>query len=377
MNSYPKNSYPNGDNTDNHLAEKHPGLHPITPQRLDRYWQAVRRRERGFDRLFVYAVTSTGIYCLPSCPSRKPDREHVEFFPLPELARQAGYRPCKRCHPETPEDRDPRVVRMHEVCLFIERNLETSLTLELLGQRFQVNPHHLQRTFTEVIGISPREYADACRMSAVRTALRRGEDISGALYQAGFGSSSRLYSRAARSLGMTPGSYRRGGAGIGILYTVTPCLLGWLLVAATELGICTVHLGDDAQQLAVALREEFGRAAITRDDDALAVWVAAIVEHLQGKRPHLELPLDVQATAFQRQVWKELQAIPYGQTRSYSDVATAIGRPGAARAVARACASNPTALVVPCHRVIRSDGSPGGYRWGLERKEKLLERERG
>ena len=340
-----------------------------------RLWQAVLAREARFDGSFVYAVRTTGIYCRPSCPSRKPARRNVAFYPLPEVAEQAGFRPCQRCQPDRLEAEDPRVAQARRICRYVETHLEEPLTLEALGEEFHHSPYHLQRTFKEIVGVSPQQYAEACRMGQVRAALRRGEAIGEAAYGSGFGSISRLYDKAGAQLGMTPATYRRGGAGAEIAYTVEPCPLGRLLVAATARGICAIKLGDEEGALEAALRAEFDRARLRRDAEGLGPWVAAIVRHLEGDLPHLDLPLDVQGTAFQRRVWQELQAIPFGETRSYGQVARAIGQPKAARAVAQACAANPAALVVPCHRVVRQDGRPGGYRWGVERKEALLRRE--
>jgi AraC family transcriptional regulator of adaptative response/methylated-DNA-[protein]-cysteine methyltransferase len=339
-------------------------------------WQAVLNRDTQFDGTFVYAVRTTGIYCRPSCPARKPARRHVDFFPLPEVAERAGYRPCRRCRPDEVESGDPQVQQAREICRYIEAHLDRSLTLESLGAQFGLSPFHLQRTFKQVVGISPQQYAEACRMGQVKAALREGDDISGATYGAGFGSISRLYDKADAQLGMTPRTYQQDGAGMQIRYAVAPCSLGRLLVAATERGICAVKIGDADPDLEQALVAEFSRAQVRRDDAALRAWIEIILRNLDGQQPHLDLPLDVQATAFQRRVWQELQTIPYGETRSYGQLARAIGQPGASRAVARACATNPVALVVPCHRVVRSDGQLGGYRWGAERKEALLAQER-
>ncbi len=345
-----------------------------------RCWEAVLTRDTTADGMFVYAVRSTGIYCRPSCPSRKPKRERVDFFLLPEAAEGAGFRACLRCHPDAVTicgpQRDPQVELVQRVCHAIEANPEEPLTLASLSAAVHLSPFHVQRTFKRVMGITPRQYAEACRVERLKGELRKGEAVTSALYGAGYGSSSRLYERAPAQLGMTPAAYRRGGAGIHIQYTVVPCPLGSLLVAATERGICAITLGDADETLAAALTTEYPAAAIVRDDSGLDAAVAAIVRHLHGEQPHLDLPLDVQATAFQWRVWEALRAIPYGTTRSYSEVARAIGQPTAARAVAQACATNHVALAIPCHRVVREDGSAGGYRWGIERKQALLAQER-
>jgi AraC family transcriptional regulator, regulatory protein of adaptative response / methylated-DNA-[protein]-cysteine methyltransferase len=338
-------------------------------------WQAVLNRDAARDGGFVYAVRSTGIYCRPSCPSRRPARRQVTFFSQPEAAEQAGFRPCKRCCPGEATAGDPQVDLARVVCDYIDRHVDGDVTLAALGRSFNTSPHHLQRTFKRVVGVSPQEYAETCRMARLRASLQAGEDISGTAYGVGFGSISRVYSKANGQLGMTPHTYRIGGFGMHIRYALTDCPLGRLLVAATGRGICAVKLGDADVELEQLLEDEFRHAIRSRDDAGLGAWVTAIVAYLEGSNPHLELPLDVQATAFQRQVWQALQRIPYGETRTYSEVAALIGRPSAVRAVAHACAQNPVALVVPCHRVLRKGGELGGYRWGLARKAELLRRE--
>jgi AraC family transcriptional regulator of adaptative response/methylated-DNA-[protein]-cysteine methyltransferase len=348
-------------------------------------WRAVQMRDRGADGTFVYAVRSTGIYCRPSCPSRKPRREHVIFFPLPEAAEQQGFRACQRCRPRAGRLRDPRIEAVARVCREIENRIHTEtgreeesrLTLAALSARASMSPHQLERAFRSVMGITPRQYADAQRMRRVKSRLRKGDDVTTALYDAGFGSSSRLYERAPSQLGMTPATYRQGGAGMQIRYTIVNSPLGRLLVGATDRGISALYLGESDTRLEAALQKEYSRADIRRDRNGLEGWVGRILAHLRGQEPHLDLPTDVQATAFQRRVWEELRRIPYGTTRTYSEVARAIGRPTAVRAVARACATNPVSVVVPCHRVVREDGNLAGYRWGLERKRALLEQESG
>jgi AraC family transcriptional regulator of adaptative response/methylated-DNA-[protein]-cysteine methyltransferase len=268
-----------------------------------------------------------------------------------------------------------RLAVVRRTCRYIEANLEGPLTLDLLGAHAGVSPAYLQRTFKRILGISPRQYADACRLHRLKARLKERSTVTMALYEAGYGSSSRLYERARAQLGMTPATYRRGGPATRIRYTLADCPLGRLLLAGTERGLCAIRLGDDDQDLETGLAREYPAAEVVRDDAALSPWLGELLEHLDGQRPHLDLPLDVQATAFQWRVWRELQAIPYGSTRSYSAVARAVGQPKAVRAVARACATNPVAVVIPCHRVVREDGSLGGYRWGLERKQKLLEQE--
>jgi AraC family transcriptional regulator of adaptative response/methylated-DNA-[protein]-cysteine methyltransferase len=262
-----------------------------------------------------------------------------------------------------------------EVCRLIEENDGEPLTLAALSSRMGVSAFHLQRTFKSVMGISPSQYAEACRIGKFKQGVRDGATITTAIYDAGFGSSSRLYEGAGSKLGMTPATYGKGGRGALINYAIVKCPLGELLVAATEKGVCSVTLGDSPLVLEDDLKKEFPQAQIRRDSDILSLATKAIVDHLEGTTPHIDLPLDIQATSFQRQVWEQLRAIPCGKTSSYSEVARAIGREKAVRAVASACASNPVALVIPCHRVIREDRSLGGYRWGLERKQKLLAEE--
>ncbi len=266
---------------------------------------------------------------------------------------------------------------IQHVCRYIEANLEGPLTLESLGQRAHLSPAHLQRVFKRITGLTPRQYADACRMGRVKSRLRERHTVMESMLDAGFGSTSRLYERAASQMGMTPAEYRNGGVRTRIRWTVTACPLGRLLLAATDRGVCAVKLGDEDKELEAILTSEYRAAELERDDAGLREWADAIIRHLEGSQPHLDLPLDVQATAFQWRVWQELQAIPYGSTRTYSEVARRIRKPRAVRAVANACANNPVALVVPCHRVIRTDGDLGGYRWGLDRKQKLLEKEKG
>jgi len=343
----------------------------------DKLWQAVETKDKRFDGSFVFAVSSTHIYCRPSCPSRRPRRDRVTFFNLPEAAEAAGFRACLRCHPKDATIIDPQVEIVRRACALIdELQKEGSVDLTNLGTRLGVSSFHLQRTFKSVMGVTPRQYAEARRMSGFRASVREGESVTSAMYDAGFGSSSRLYERATAELGMTPATYARGGRGMTVNYAVADCSFGQLLVAATEKGICAVRLSDSAAALEADLRNEFPAAHIERQVEPLGQWVREIIQHLEGGRPNLDLPLDVRATAFQRRVWEVLQKIPYGSTRSYGEVAQAIGQPTAVRAVARACATNPVALVIPCQRVIREDKSLGGYRWGLERKKNLLDQER-
>lgn len=339
-------------------------------------WQAVLARDDTFDGDFVYAVRSTSVYCRPSCPSRRPGRRNVVFYRLPEAAERDGYRPCRRCQPRDANGRDSRVDVVRRACRYLDAQTDGVPTLAELGRNLGVSAHHLQRTFKAVMGITPRQYSDALRLERWKKRLGDGKNVTAALYDAGFGSSSRLYERAPSHLGMTPGTYRRAGQGTRIRYSVSESPLGWLLVAATRRGICSIQLGDDEDGLVEALRGEYSAAKVGADNQGLKSWVDAILRHLDGREPHLDLPTDIRATAFQRQVWELLCRIPYGETRSYSELARAMGKPRAARAVGRACATNPVPLLIPCHRAVRADGGLGGYGFGLERKRALLDRER-
>jgi AraC family transcriptional regulator, regulatory protein of adaptative response / methylated-DNA-[protein]-cysteine methyltransferase len=265
--------------------------------------------------------------------------------------------------------------QVRKACAFIERHADVSLTLAQLARHVKASPFHFQRTFTRIVGISPRAYQDALRAGRFRRGLREGAPVTGALYDAGYGSSSRVYERQPTGRGMTPAVYKRGAAGIQVTYAISDSPLGRLLVAATPKGICAVKLGDKDRLLEDELRKEYPAASISPDRSDLSRWVKAILTYLSGRRPHLDLPLDIQATAFQWKVWRYLQSIPYGETRAYSQVARDIGEPAAVRAVARACATNPVCLVIPCHRVVQKDGGLAGYRWGVERKQTLLTRE--
>lgn len=342
----------------------------------ERRWRIVLARDRRYDGAFVYAVRSTGIFCRPSCPSRRPRREQVTYFAAPQAAELAGFRPCRRCRPTEPRGADPRLALVHDVCRFLDAHPDEPARLTDLAARARTTPHRLLRAFRSVLGISPRDYHDARRLDLFKTRLKEKKHVSPALYDAGYSSPSRIYERAHAQLGMTPAAYRRGAPGTRITYAVAPCRLGLLVVAATARGICRVALGDRAAALEAGLRHEFPAAELQRDRGMLTAWVQEILRSVDGDPRPLDLPLDVRATAFQRRVWQALRKIPYGETRSYAQVARAIGHPSATRAVARACATNPAALVIPCHRVVRSDGEPGGYRWGVERKQALLEGER-
>jgi len=338
-------------------------------------WKAVMDRDRGADGIFVYAVHSTGVYCRPSCPSRRPRRDRVTFFETIGDAKREGFRACKRCTPDASAAVDPWVEKVRRATVYLA-NVDGHPSLARLAARLGGSPYHVQRNFKRIVGITPREYADAVRLKIVKRRLRQGAEVTGAMMDAGYGSSSRFYERAVPKLGMVPSAYRRGGAGQQISYAIVASPpLGRLLVAATNRGVCSVSMAGTDEALIRALKDEYPRAALSADPGKLSVWTSAILAHLDGRRPGLDLPLDVQATAFQWQVWQALAAIPYGETRTYGEIAREIGKPMAVRAVARACASNPVALAIPCHRVVPAAGGTGGYRWGPKRKRTLLEKE--
>jgi AraC family transcriptional regulator of adaptative response/methylated-DNA-[protein]-cysteine methyltransferase len=341
----------------------------INPQ-----WQAVLTRDAASDGKFVFAVSSTGIYCRPSCPAKRPRRENVTFFRRPQEAESAGYRECLRCRPKSVSG-NPRQELIKSVCRYIEQHLDEPVTLAQIGAEFRLSPFHLQRTFKAVLGLTPKEYANSCRMRGFRQNLKAGHSVTRAMHDAGYNSTSRLYSRTAAELGMEPAKYRRGAIATPIRYTCADSPFGRLLIAATDKGICSITFADSDEELEQGLKQEFPFAVRRRDDRDLADLAKKVVQRIRGQELASELPLDIRATAFQRRVWMYLQSIAFGETRSYSQVAKAIRRPSAVRAVARACATNPVAIAIPCHRVLRSDGDLAGYRWGIARKKALLEME--
>ena len=338
------------------------------------YWDAVAARDRSMDGVFYYAVLSTGIYCRPSCPSKRPKRENVVFFRARAAAEHAGFRACKRCKPEAAGASDPNAQLVEKVCRYIDTHPAEPVTLEALSRALAISPFHLQRTFKARTGITPRAYADSRRLNSLKAGLREGHSVTRSLYDAGYGSSSRLYERATSQLGMTPSRYRKQGAGETIHYAIAATPIGRMLLAATERGVCSIQFGDSDAKLERELGLEYPKAEIIRSDRKLGGHVRALRAIMQGQSA-ASLPLDIEATAFQRRVWEELKAIPRGATKSYSKIAADIGHPKAARAVARACAANPVAVAIPCHRVVREDGAMGGYRWGVDRKQRLLELE--
>ena len=337
-----------------------------------RFWQATMSRDSRADGTFVLAVRSTHIYCRPSCPARRPLRRNVLFFRTGEEAEKQGFRACLRCKPN--EIAGP-VALVQAATRELAESREDTVRFAALATKLGSTPATLRRAFLRVTGLRPRELAEALRLVRFKKMLREGKSITDALYETGYGSSSRVYERSNAQLGMTPATYQKGGKGMNIGYSIAKSALGKVLVAATDRGVSAVYLGDTDAKLVAELREEYPRAEIAPATDTFERWVKEIVQRVEGKPPRMELPLDLQATAFQRRVWQELQQIPRGSTRTYSQVAKAMGNPRAVRAVARACATNPVSIVVPCHRVIREDGNLAGYRWGLSRKQQLLAQE--
>ncbi len=355
------------------------GAQTVSMLNLEQCWNAVQARDRQQDGRFYFGVATTGVYCRPSCPSRHALRRNVRFYETPQEAEKDGLRPCLRCHPlESTGGAEARQIR--DLCRYIEEHASGRLDLAELAARAGISRFHLQRRFKAVAGVTPREYGEACRMRLLKSELRQSQEVTEAVYAAGFGSASRVYERADTRLGMTPNQYRRGGEGMAISYAAASSPLGLMMLGATDRGLCFLQFGESEEALTAALHGEYPAAQLTPMDDsrraAFHEWMEQLRQHLEGHRPQLDLPLDIRATAFQIRVWNYLQGIPYGQVRSYAEVAAGIGSPKSARAVARACASNTVALVIPCHRVIRGSGELGGYRWGIERKHALLGRER-
>jgi AraC family transcriptional regulator of adaptative response/methylated-DNA-[protein]-cysteine methyltransferase len=345
----------------------------IPPSAAARFWRATMSRDARADGTFVLAVRSTHIYCRPSCPARRPLRRNVVFFRTREEAEKQGFRPCLRCKPN--QIAGP-IALVERATKQLAESGEDNVRFGAMATSLGTTPATLRRAFLQVTGLRPRELAEALRLARFKKMLRAGKNITDALYETGYGSSSRVYERSNAQLGMTPATYRKGGTGMKIGYSIAKTVLGKVLVAATDRGVSAVYLGDSEAKLVQELRDEYPRAELAPADDSFERWVKEIVQRVDGKPPRVELPLDLQATAFQRRVWQELQRIPAGTTRTYSQVARALGNPKAVRAVARACATNPVSIVVPCHRVIREDGTLAGYRWGLSRKEQLLAQER-
>ena len=341
-------------------------------------WRAVEQRDAEADGRFVYAVRTTGVYCRPSCPSRRPARANVSFFASADAAEHAGFRACLRCNPRSSDPRDSTSRAIDRARSYLDAHAERTVSLAELSRAAGLSAAHLQRSFKRLGGMSPRDYQDARRVGRLKSRLRTGETVSRATYEAGFGSSSRVYERADALLGMTPGEYRRKGSGVHIKFAVADSPLGRVLVGITERGVCAVELGASDSEVERRLRADFPNATIERADLEDHAWVRAVLHRVRDPRRvrAAQIPLDVAGTAFQWQVWKALQEIPPGERRSYGEIARAIGRPTATRAVARACATNRVAVVIPCHRVAREDGTLAGYKWGVERKKRLLDTER-
>ena len=350
-------------------------MRKLTDMETELFWNAVKANDARFDGTFYLGVKTTGIYCRPSCRARTPKRENVGFFPTTTAAEHAGLRACLRCKPKDIEGIDEQVAKMLKVCKMLES--EDLYSLEVLAEGVGLSPFHFQRSFKEIIGVSPKKYAEAKRMEKFKEELRTGSDVTTAMYDAGFGSSSRLYEKASENLGMTPTTYKKGGKGMKINFTITDCELGRILVARTIKGLCNVAFADDDDALETNLKKEFPNAEVVKDANVLKDFVDEILRHLAGEKKRLDLPLDIQATAFQMKVWELLRKIPYGETVTYTQIAEQIGDKKKVRAVAQACASNRVAVVIPCHRVVGKDGRLSGYRWGVERKEKILRREAG
>jgi len=358
-----------------------------SPTRFDSEaaWQAVQNRDPAVDGDFFFGVLTTGVYCRPSCPSRRPLRKNVRFYANAQLAEQDGLRACLRCRPSEDRTTDPAAPMVRRACRYLEEQSEAPPSLSDLAARSGLSPAHFQKTFKRLVGVSPKQYIDAVRIRKLKQNLKedRGAqkgDITGAIYSTGFGSPSRVYEKTGSQLGMTPAQYRNGGRGVTITHVCTPTSLGQMLLGATDRGLCFLQFGDSPETLLRALRTEYPFATLTPLEQPfsseLQSWLDALHRYLEGSRTSLDLPLDLRASAFRLRVWNYLRTIPYGDVQSYSEVATGIGEPTATRAVASACAKNTVALLIPCHRVIRNNGELGGYRWGLDRKRRLLDTER-
>jgi AraC family transcriptional regulator of adaptative response/methylated-DNA-[protein]-cysteine methyltransferase len=337
-------------------------------------WAAVQQRDRDADGRFVYAVRTTGVYCRPSCPSRQARRENVGFFADGAAATAAGFRPCLRCKPEAGSLAQQHAAVVADACRRIE-SADTLPSLDALAEAAGLSRFHFHRVFKSVTGLTPKAWADAQRDRRVREALAGGGTVTEAIYDAGFASNGPFYARAAGTLGMTPGSFRRGGADVDIRFAVAQCALGALLVAASDTGVCAISLGDDPEALVHELQDRFPRARLTGNDAAFEQLVARVVGFVEAPAVGLDLPLDLRGTAFQQRVWQALREVPAGATVSYTQVAARVGAPKSVRAVAQACAANTLAVAIPCHRVVRQDGQLSGYRWGVDRKRALLQRE--
>lgn len=353
-----------------------PGNQPPRAFRTDEHrWQAVRERDRAADGLFFYSVQTTGVYCRPSCAARLPRRENVGFHLTCADAERAGFRPCKRCRPDEPTLTDRHAAAVREACRRIEEAHEMP-SLSALARAAGLSQFHFHRLFKAHTGLTPKAYAQADRQKRLREGLATSDTVTSALYGAGFNSNSRFYETSSELLGMTPTQFRAGGEGNVIRFALGQCSLGSILVAMTDKGVCAIELGDDAEELLRELQDRFPQAELVGADSNFEQQVAKVVGFVEAPAQGLDLPLDIRGTAFQQRVWQALRAIPVGSTATYTDIAKRIGRPKAVRAVAQACAANAIAVAIPCHRVVRSDGSLSGYYWGVDRKRALLARER-
>ncbi|SRR5579885_3405969 len=346
----------------------------------EKCWEAVQKRDREQDGKFFFGVMTTGVFCRPSCPARKPLRKNIRFYETPAEAERDGLRACLRCRPLAAIGADPNAERIREVCRYIETHSDEELPLGRLAQMAGLSSFHFQRSFKAIAGVTPRQYAEGARIGRLKGKLRKSRDVTEAVYEAGYGSSSRVYERADTRLGMTPNQYRQGGRNLTITHVTVESPAGRLMMAATDRGVCFVRFGENEAALLAELQREYPESKIEAMKKPyhpdFEKWVTALTRHLEGNQPHLDLPLDIRATVFQMRVWHYLQSIPYGEVQSYGEVASGIGKPRATRAVANACAANPVAVLIPCHRVIRGTGELGGYRWGMARKRVLIDRER-
>ncbi len=337
-------------------------------------WQAVRENDPRADKAFYYAVMTTGIYCRPSCRSRLPNRCNVEYFTTSDEAEAAGYRACRRCRPAATAQVGEREQKIIEACRIIEKS-ETSIKLGDLALQVNMSPYHFHRLFKKIVGVTPRQYASRLRSRRFQDTLKTSPSVTDAIYSAGYGSSASVYDKEQDQLAMTPKIYRRGADGVDIIYGVASCSLGWVIIAATERGICAIEFGDEPESLPELVQARFPNARLNRADSGFSSLVEEVVDFIESPQDVFHLPLDIQGTAFQQQLWHVLREIKPGQTMSYTEVAERIGKAGAARAAASACAANKLAVVIPCHRVISKAGKAGGYRWGTERKKRLLHSE--
>ena len=346
----------------------------------EKCWQAVLQRDAQQDRIFYFGVVTTGVYCRPSCAARRPLRENVRFYASPDDAERDGLRACRRCRPREADSARDGAIRIQALCRYIEEHADEPLTLDDLAARAGLSRFQLQKQFKSTVGVSPKQFVAAARLKKLKHGLRHAKDVTVAIYDAGYGSSSRVYERADTRLGMTPKQYRLGGSGVVIAHATVDSPVGRMMIGATDRGLCFVQFGDSDARLLAELKREYPAARYERMREPhhpdFRRWIDALTRHLAGQQPNLDLPLDIRATAFQMKVWTYLQSIPYGEVQSYGEVAAGIGQPSAVRAVASACARNRVAILIPCHRVIRGTGELGGYRWGLARKRALIDRER-